>query len=168
MSGMHAHFRKSFPIIPKLLYFTISKTGVSMQLHLGPVSKSWGTAQDSLSIDAPGHMGLGFRKTNRKKHDPLAPKTHKASFSFSIFFFILSAAGLYIRLYYHLLNHCTLTDHPAITLGLVIAATIVAFSVLWHLLRPVQGPLFILICWGLIWLTWAYLFASFISPSIHC
>lgn len=166
MGGMHVHFHKAIPLIPKTVYLELSKSGIGISFHFGPISKSFGPTRNTLSIDGPGHFGLGFRKVDGKHHD--GTKTHHPTFSFSVFAIIVSGGLLYARLYYHLLNHCTISGSPAITLAVLIAASIAVYALVWHLVKPLQGPLFFLLAAALVYIDWTWLYHMFIVSSIHC
>lgn len=63
---MKFRFRKSFSIIPGILRWTVSKRGTSLNLNLGIFSKSWGTRQNTTTLDMPGTSGIFWRKEQRK------------------------------------------------------------------------------------------------------
>jgi Protein of unknown function (DUF4236) len=54
-------FRHSFTIIPKFLKFTLNKKSWSLNLTIGPYSRSWGSARSTTTIDAPGALGFSWR-----------------------------------------------------------------------------------------------------------
>lgn len=64
---MRFRFRKSFNIFGKFLGWTVSKKGVSLNMKLGPLSKSWGTRGRTTTIDAPGEYGMFWRKQESRK-----------------------------------------------------------------------------------------------------
>lgn len=168
MSGMHLRFRKSFPIIPKVLYFTLSKKSVSMQLRLGPFSKSWGSKEDSFAIDAPGELGLGMKKRSRHKHDPDGPKRHRPSRVLAHLVLITLALALFARLYYHLLTDCSLSGHPGITLLVLSVVMIGGFEILWRAAESVRGPLLFLLACASTWVIWTQIYPWLINASVHC
>lgn len=58
-------FRKSVPLIPKILYLNINRRSWSISLRLGPIHRTWSTTgRDTTSMDLPG--GFGYRTSRRR------------------------------------------------------------------------------------------------------
>jgi hypothetical protein len=55
-------FRHSFTLIPHFLKFTLNKKSWSLNMTIGPYSRSWGSARSTTTIDAPGALGFSWRE----------------------------------------------------------------------------------------------------------
>lgn len=167
MAGFHAHFRKSFTIIPGLLKWTISKRGVSLNAHAGPLSKSWGTYESETSIDGPGHFGLGWRKTDRRKTSHQA-KHHPFSGFFTISLVGLEAVVLAGRTYLHpLAKSCTPGTHPGTMLLVVLGLQVGALLLIWTQFPRLRGFVFFLLMVFSLYVEWK-LWGHFVGSHIHC
>lgn len=168
MSEAHLHFRKSFPIIPGILKFTVSKRGVSLNLHLGFYSRSWGTVENRTTVDLPGHMGLGLQKVDRHgKHHHGEPEQHEGSRDLSLALIFLTGIVLLARVYLHPLSHCTRTGHPLALVLVIVGITYIGYLYLWHELPKLRGMLFVGLALALCYADW-WLYAHMVASSIHC
>lgn len=171
---MRFRFRKSFTIIPKVLHWTVSKKGASLNLRLGPYSKSWGTRGNSSTLDMPGTSGIFWRKqTSRKKRKAGDEELEAAAAGFHPWAegkrwllggVILFAAVGYIQLGVHPLQTCALHGHPFIwwTVAVVLITIISSWlqrKASWF--HSSGGALILLVpvAVSLIWL-WNHLVAS--------
>ncbi|WP_217924422.1 hypothetical protein [Miltoncostaea oceani] len=81
MARTRFRFRKTFPLLGRLLTGTVSRRGVSLNLRLGLFSRSWGTRGTTTTIDVPATSGIFFRKEERRRKppsDPLERELHEA------------------------------------------------------------------------------------------
>lgn len=64
---MPVTFRKSIPLVPRLLYLNLNRRSWSISLRLGPLNRTWGSRATTTSFDLPGP--LGYRHTRRRNRD---------------------------------------------------------------------------------------------------
>jgi hypothetical protein len=173
---MHFRFRKSFDIFGRILRWTVSKRGVSLNFHLGPFSKSWGTRQNTTTMDIPGTSGMFLRKEKRKHHssDPDVRdyehhQAHRKHITVAIgFFFAVELVAELIRLNVHLGGEsCTLSGHANLILLVSHALVLGTFLALRSQIRLLQGFCGLLLILGLCYLQWR-LFGSIVGGHIHC
>ena len=169
---MNFRFRKSIPIIGKLLRFTVSKKGVSLNLRLGWLSKSWGTRGTSTTLDMPGTSGMFFRKERRrsaKKLDPAAAallRRQRSAQAGQILGAIIIAVVALVelgRLHIHIGESCTLGGHPHITLGVLVAAQITVLRALRQ-----KGVLLVFAATVAVAVVQWKLFGALAMPNVHC
>lgn len=167
--NFHLRFRKSFPILGKFLQATISKRGLSLNLHLGPLSKSWGTGgRRSTTVDMPGTSGLFWQKRGSHQDDDDAVGEPGAGWRFLgktvlVGVALVEAARLWVRVG----RNCD----PAGGLGWrYLTLTLAGLALLWFAssLSPrLRGVLYFLLALGIGYLSWK-VYGGWISPSMRC
>lgn len=139
MPGMNLRFRKQFPLLGKFLHWTISKRGVSLNMHMGPFSRSWGTMGNTTTLDAPGHLGFSWRKQTRRHHMSAAEHEalvtgHRGETGLIFAMPLVILAGLIeaAHIWLHPFSHVTVTGHPLTALVLTLGVLVVVLFVLRH------------------------------------
>lgn len=167
---MRFRFRKSFPLLGHFLKWTVSKRGVSVNAHAGPVSKSWGTRGTSTTVDAPGKMGFFWRKQSSRSHHE--EHGHSAStrvsghaWKFAAFLIIVEAIIELVHIYVHPLSDCSTSGSPLTTLIILL---LVQFGILYGLHSiGLNGFLVFLIICATIFFQWQF-FQSHGWDDVHC
>ncbi len=175
MAKMNFRFRKSFPIVPGILRFTISKKGWSVNLNLGIFSKSWGNIRQTTTLDMPGTTGIFWRKeqSTKKSHEEKAQskvihsKAHKQIFILSLWVTLLAwGVGLW-QIYIHPFSNCKVEGSPATTFSIFIAIQAVLFVMLFRGMKVARGIGGVIVI-GIFCLIQWQLFGHFISPNLNC
>jgi hypothetical protein len=157
---MHWRFRKSFPIIGHFLHVTVSKKGVSLNLHAGLLSRSWGTRGNTTSVDAPGHFGLYFRKQTRRpqgrehRDEALSVRHEHRWLHLSLALALLCALVEAWHVWVHPFSDMRITGHPLRDLVLLTGLLIVLILTLHHL-RIASGIILFLLALVGIYAQWA-------------
>lgn len=159
---MHLRLHKKFRIF-KWLHVTVSKTGVSVGVHLGPFSRNWGTRQNSTYIDGPGHFGLGWEQKTVHGHHDEDEHTGFHWLGWPVLM-VQTAVGV-IRTYVHPLHHCELHGSPVVALIAIYGGSAVLYwiSGRWRF----GGAFFLLLLIGGSWLQWQ-LYGHWVSPHVLC
>jgi hypothetical protein len=175
---MHLRFRHRFPLIGHFLHWTLSRHGVSLNAHLGPFSRSWGTQAKTTTIDVPGHLGFFWRKQARRGSGTRRPRLSSeeqqalaaahagnAWTHVVVGLAFLEAAVEAIHIWVHPFSQAAVSGNPLFTLVVLTGGLIVVITFL-HRQRIVGGVvLFILGVFGL-WLQWT-LFHSLAWHDVH-
>ena len=160
-------FRKSFPLAGHFLHWTISKNGISLNAHLGPVSRSWGTRGNTSTIDAPGHIGLFWRKQTRRTHTQHDIPHDRGSgwFHLALGFAALETVVEAFHIWVHPFSNVTVSGQPLLFLA-VLSGLLVAFILFCHHLRLAGGFLLIPIALIGVYVQWK-LFGSIAWHDVH-
>jgi hypothetical protein len=175
MAKMNFRFRKTFPILGKFLHWTVSKKGISLNLHLGPLSRSWGTRGKTTTIDAPGHFGLFWRKqeTHSRRHQPeyvaeyahTQARQHLWRWLITVVIVIQTMAEL-VRANVHF-QSCRITGHPNIEILIMVAIEVGLLTLLWSSVAKIRNFFgFILVCVA-VYFHWK-LVGTILPGHIHC
>jgi len=155
-SKMHLRFRHSFPLVGHFLHFTVSKKGVSLNAHAGFFSKSWGTRGNTTTVDAPGHLGLFWRKQSKRTHasaDEVATKHEHKWFHLSLALVVLVAIVEAWHIWVHPFSKVVIVGQPLNTLLILTGALAVAVLFLHHL-GVASGIILFLLTLGGVYLQW--------------
>lgn len=128
MAGFRLRFRKSIPIIPKILYVTLNKKSYSINLRLGPYSRSWGNKRSHSTLDMPGELGFSYRKS--KERPGVTDYTPIWALLAIIITFSLLVVSL-IAAYLPLTRGCHVDGQPALAALLAWAVIAVSAKVIW-------------------------------------
>lgn len=166
---MHLRFRKSFPIVGHLLHLTVSRHGVSLNLHAGLFSRSWGTRYATTTIDAPGHFGLYWRKqaahTQHRPHEIAEARHEHHWLHLTLALAFLAGAVEAIHIWVHPFSQTQVVGHPLTTLLLLMGA-LIGVIFLTDRLGLVSGIFIFLLGLGAIYLEWT-LFHSLAWHDVH-
>lgn len=168
MASLNLRFRKSIVLIPGILKFTLSKKGYSLNLNLGFFSKTWGSMRNTTTIDAPGHLGLSWRKEERRKKAAPGEPSDGFAHAFQVFLMFGGALVGLARLHAATLGKtCAFTGHPHFLLAAMLGAQLGLFWFLWNSWRPFRGILGVVLSLGACYLQWR-LYGALVAPSVDC
>lgn len=120
---MPFRFHKSFPLLGRFIQGTVSKKGVSLNMRMGPLSKSWGTGRRrSTTLDMPGTSGIFWRSQRRASSEEAAQDSRQFWLFASLMIWFFSALVLTGRML--LADSYSTAGLVIILLGQLIALTL--------------------------------------------
>jgi len=160
-SPFRLRFRKSLTLIPGLLKLTLNKRSWSLNLTIGPYSRSWGSLRTTSGIDLPGQQGLSLGKEHATRNDTFTYATlwGVATILVVALHALIDLTRLYPVAYF---QDCDRSGHPLIWTGILIVAELAG---VWKWRRRWQATLLMLTAGTVAnWLVWSWL----IGGSLTC
>jgi hypothetical protein len=147
-SGMHLRFRHRFPLAGHFLHWTLSRHGVSLNMHVGLFSRSWGTQGNTTTVDAPGHLGFFWRKQTRKRRRRLSEEEISAHAAgrwthLAVALVLLEAVVEAVHIWLHPFSDVVVSGSPLLVL-LLLSGGLCALIVFAHR-RGIMGGLVIFV-----------------------
>lgn len=169
MARLHPRLRKSFRLT-KHLKATISKRGMSLNFKWGPIAWSRGTGGRRLfAVDAPGTLGLGWRKQEQRSPTPQQRARFYAVLWGTVCLLILCVETLIglARLYVHPFGECTRQEGLLEKLLTYMGIEVAVWLGLWIFVPRFRGPLAVVFLLVAGYVQYR-MYGAYIAPNITC